>query len=279
MVLIVCQADRQVRIAGIVWRIIMVGMFDLSGKTALVTGASSGIGRGLAEGLAGAGAGVVVSARRGENLAEVVGTIEKAGGEAVAVVGDLSKGEDRERLVAESLDWRGGVDILVNCAGINRRGPSVDVSVEDWQAVLELDLTVPFLLSQAIGRSMIERGKGGSIINITSLCSSVTRAEIAAYTAAKGGLAMLTKSLAVEWGQYGIRVNAIGPGYIRTEMTQVLVDDPKFREWITSRTPAGRWGEPMDLVGPVVLLASDAGSFVNGQVIYVDGGLLARFYY
>lgn len=255
----------------------MAGMFDLSGKTALVTGASSGIGRGLAEGLAGAGAGVVISARRGENLGEVVATIEKAGGQALAVVSDLAKEEDRERLMAESLRWRGGVDILVNCAGINRRGPSVDVSAEDWQAVLELDLTVPFLLSQGIGRSMIERGKGGSIINIASLCSSVTRPEVAAYTAAKGGLAMLTKSLAVEWGQYGIRVNAIGPGYIRTEMTQVLVDDPKFRDWITSRTPAGRWGDPVDLVGPVVLLASDAGGFVNGQVIYVDGGLLARF--
>ena len=255
---------------------VIATLFDLSGKTALVTGASSGIGRALAQGLAAAGAAVVVAARRRENLERVVEAVQSSGAWALAVCADLAQSADRRKLIEQSLAWRGGIDVLVNCAGINRRAPAVDLSVDDWQAVLELDLTVPFLLSQGIGRAMIERARGGSIINIASLCCQATRPRIAAYTAAKGGLAQLTKSLAVEWAQYNIRVNAIAPGYIRTEMTQVLIEDKEFHDWIISRTPAGRWGEPEDLVGTAVLLACEAGAFITGQTIYVDGGLLAR---
>ncbi len=249
--------------------------FDLSGKTALVTGASSGIGRALARGLAEGGAAVVITARRDEHLQKTLGAIRSAGASCLSICADLSCPVDRDGLITQALAWRSGIDILVNCAGINLRSAAADFPLEDWQAVLEMDLTVPFLLAQRIGRAMIERQQGGSIINIASLASAATRPGIAAYTAAKGGLALLTKSLAVEWAKHNIPVNAIAPGYFHTEMTQPLVDDKKFYDWIVSRPPAGRWGEPEDLVGPAVLLASDAGAFINGQVIYVDGGILA----
>ena len=250
----------------------MSSMFDLTGKTALVTGSGSGIGRALAQGLAAAGAAVVLTSRRGENLSQTLFAIESVGGSALAVPADLLESAQRDALLAQALAWRNGLDILVNCAGINFRGPTADFSTEDWRTILELDLTVPFLLSQRVGRAMIERGQGGSIINIASLCCSATRPQIAAYTAAKGGLAQLTKSLAVEWAQYGIRVNAIAPGFIDTEMTEPLIADAAFNDWVIAGTPAGRWGQPEDLVGPAVLLACDAGAFVTGQVIYVDGG-------
>ena len=253
----------------------MLGIFDLTGKIALVTGSGSGIGRALAQGLAAAGAAVVLTARRSGNLNQSLSAIESAGGSALAVPADLLKPADRDALIDRALNWKAGLDILVNCAGVNFRGPTADFSTEDWRTILELDLTVPFLLSQRVGRAMIQRGQGGSIINIASLCCSATRPKIAAYPAAKGGLAQLTKSLAVEWAQYSIRVNAIAPGYIDTEMTEPLIADAEFNDWVISRTPVSRWGRPEDLVGPTVLLASDAGGFVTGQVIYVDGGFTA----
>ena len=253
----------------------MGAKFDLNGKTALVTGASSGIGLALAQGLAGAGAAVALTARRGKNLASAVSGIESADGCALAIPADLLSAADREALLDRALSWRGGIDILVNCAGVNFRGPTADFSTDDWRTILELNLTVPFLLSQRVGRAMIERGQGGSIINIASLCCAATRPNIAAYTSAKGGLALLTKSLAVEWAQYNIRVNAIAPGFIQTEMAKPLIDDAKFSDWVISKTPVGRWGQPEDLVGAALLLASEAGGFINGHVLYVDGGFSA----
>ena len=189
--------------------------------------------------------------------------------------GDLLEPRERGRVVEEALGWRKGIDILVNCAGINLRHAAMDYPEADWRRTLEINLTVPFLLSQAVGRAMIDGGKGGSIINVGSLVCMASRPSIPAYTAAKGGLAQLTKALAVEWAKYNIRVNAIAPGYIRTEMTRPLYEDEEFSRFAVSRTPAGRWGEPEDLVGPMVMLASEAGGFVTGQVIYVDGGFVS----
>ena len=253
----------------------MDGMFVLAGKTALVTGGSSGIGRGLAEGLARAGAAVAVTGRRKRNLEEVADKIRSAGGSALVLEADLLEPGDRARMVEEALGWREGIDILVNCAGITTRQAAVDFRESDWRRTLEMNLTVPFLLSQAVGKAMIERGGGGSIINVASLLCMAARPTIPAYTASKGGLAQLTKALAVEWAKHNIRVNAIAPGYIRTEMTQPLYEDEQFSRWVVSRTPAGRWGEPADLVGPAAMLASGAGAFVTGQVIYVDGGFVS----
>ena len=248
----------------------------LAGKVAIITGGGRGIGQAGALEFAREGASVVISdIAEHDEVKDTLVQIEALGGKGIFVQADVGDEDQVIFLVDHTVETFGQVDILVNCAGINLRHPAVDYPEADWRRTLEMNLTVPFLLSQAAGRAMIESGRGGSIINVGSLACMASRPSIPSYTAAKGGLAQLTKALAVEWAKHNIRVNAIAPGYIHTEMTRPLYEDEEFSRFAVSRTPAGRWGEPEDLVGPTVMLASEAGGFVTGQVIYVDGGFTA----
>ena len=244
--------------------------FSLKGKVALVSGGSRGLGLTIARGLGMAGARVVLAARSFSNAA---GDFP---GKVFEKECDILIEEQIDRLIAGVVERCGGIDILVNSAGINIRGPAEDFSMEDWDKVLNLNLRAMFEVSRETARQMIKQNRGGAIINIASLMSEAARPTTAAYTASKGGVKLLTKSLAVEWSRYGIRVNAIGPGYFLTEMTKPLVKDKKFDKWVKERTPMGRWGDPEELIGAAVFLASDAASFITGQTIYADGGWLAQ---
>ncbi len=249
-------------------------LFDLTGRCALVTGSSRGLGRVLARGLARAGARVVLNGRDAETLEGAVDELCAAGLDARAEAFDVTDAEAVDAAAGRIEADCGAIDVLVNNAGVNRRGALVEVSPEAWRDVLEVNLTAPFLVARRVARGMIDR-RAGKIINICSLMSEVSRPTVAAYAAAKGGLKMLTRSMAVEWAGYNIQANAIGPGYFLTDMTQPLADDAQFDAWIRRRTPAGRWGRPEELIGAAVFLASAASDFVNGQVVYVDGGVLA----
>jgi len=249
-------------------------LFDLSGRTALVTGSSRGLGLALARGLAEAGATVVLNGRDAATLSESVSSLVGAGFDVHGKSFDVTVSGEVETAVAAIENEVGPIDILVNNAGIQRRAALVDMTGDEWGAVIETNLTSVFLVGQAVGKRMIERERG-KIINICSLMSEVARPSIANYTAAKGGLKMLTRAIAVEWGPHNIQCNGIGPGYFATEMTRPLYEDESFNRRICERTPAGRWGKPEELVGTLVFLASSASDFVNGQVIYVDGGILA----
>ncbi len=249
-------------------------LFDLSGRTALVTGSSRGLGLALARGLGEAGARVVLNGRDERRLARAAEVLSAEGLDVRTAAFDVA---DPEAVAAafDRIEAEGtAVDILVNNAGIQRRGLLEDLDLEDWRAVLETNLTGPFVVARRAVRAMRERG-GGKIINICSLMSEVARPSTGNYAAAKGGLRMLTRAMAVEWARYNVQVNAVGPGYFLTEMTRPLAEDPAFDAWIRSRTPAGRWGRPEDLVGPVVFLASRASDFVTGHLLFVDGGVLA----
>ena len=249
-------------------------LFDLSGRTALVTGSSGGIGLTMARGLAGAGAAVVLNGRDAGRL-DVAAASFPAEATVSTSVFDVT---DEAAVIAafEAFDARGvQIDILFNNAGIQFRKPMIELSGADWRRVLETNLTAAFLVGRETARRMIARGRGGKIVNIGSLTSEIARPTVAPYTAAKGGIRMLTRSMAAEWAAHDIQANAIGPGYIATEMNRALLDDPKFDSWVRGRTPSGRWGRPEDLVGTAVYLASQASDYVNGQMIYVDGGLLA----
>ena len=249
-------------------------LFDLSGKTALVTGSTSGLGRAIAGGLAEAGAAVVVNGRNAERLASTVEALAASGLKAHGYRFDVTSEELVNTAVARIEREVGPIDILVNNAGIQRRAPILEISAETWEEVLKHDLTSVFLVGKAVARGMIER-KRGKIINIASLTSEVARQTIAPYAAAKGGVRQLTKAMCVEWAPHNIQVNAIGPGYFATDLNAVLSADPEFDAWVRARTPAGRWGEPQELIGAAIFLASPASDFVNGQILYVDGGLLA----
>jgi len=227
-------------------------LFDLGGRTALITGSSQGIGFALARGLLESGAGVVINGRDTSKLARA----------------EVSQAI--ERIEAEI----GPIDILINNAGIHKRVPLVDMTDLQWHEVIETNLTSAFFLARAVAPRMIARGSG-KVINICSLMSEVARATTGNYAAAKGGLKMLTRAMAVEWAKSNVQVNGIGPGYIATELTKPLMENPAFNAWLCARTPAGRWGRPEELVGAAVFLASRASDFVNGQIIYVDGGVLA----
>lgn len=246
----------------------------MSGRVALVTGASGGIGAALALALARAGADVVChgNTRAPDKTAE---RVRATGREALAVMGDLADPETPERLVGASLERWGRIDILINNAGTIRRSPAAEFSIEDWNAVLAVNLTSVFRLSQLAGRGMLERGRG-KIVNIASLLSFQGGVTVPAYAASKGGVAQLTKALSNEWAPRGLNVNAIAPGYIRTDNTAALQSDPTRNRQILERIPAGRWGEPEDLTGSVVFLSSRASDYVNGQVLAVDGGWLGR---
>jgi len=250
-------------------------LFDLAGRTALITGSSAGLGLAIARGLAEAGAAVILNGRDEERLARAANTFDAAGLNARALPFDVADEAAVSNAFAK-LDAEGvSIDILVNNAGVQLRKPMLDMAAGEWRRVIETDLTAAFVLGREAARRMIARGQGGKIVNIASLASEVARATIAPYTAAKGGLKMLTRAMAAEWAEHGIQANAIGPGYMVTEMTRPLIDDKKFDAWVKSRTPSRRWGTPDELIGAAIFLASRASDYVNGQIIYVDGGLLA----
>lgn len=249
-------------------------LFDLTSRCALVTGSSRGLGFVIARGLGRAGASVILNGRDEKKVNAAVRQLTDEGLDARGVAFDITDSEQVARGVSQTEEQSGHIDILVNNAGINLRGPLLETSEETWRKVLDVNLTGAFLVGREVARGMIER-KCGKIINICSLMSEITRATIAPYTAAKGGLRMLTRSMAVEWGPYNIQTNGIGPGFFLTEMTRPLHEDAEFDAWLIKRTPTGRWGKVEELVGPAVFLGSEASDFVNGQVLYVDGGILA----
>jgi len=254
----------------------MIGskLFELTGKVALITGATQGIGLAIARGLAQAGARVVINARNAEKLERAVATLAQEGLTVSGCRFDLLNGaEIRERVAALEQEV-GRIDILVNNAGIQRRRPLEQVDEKMWREVLDINLTGLFLVTQQVVQGMIAR-KSGKIINICSVMSEVSRPNIGAYTASKGGVKQLTKSMAVEWAKHNIQSNGIGPGFTLTEMNRPLIEDQKFNAWVCARTPTGRWADPSELVGTAVFLASRASDFVNGQIIYIDGGMLA----
>ena len=240
-------------------------VFDIGGRTALVTGSSRGIGRALAQGLTEAGCDVVIHGRDDTTAARAAAEL---GARHVAF--DVTDPEAVERGAAEV----GPLDILVNNAGIQHREPLLELGAADWQRVLDTNLTSAFLVSRAFARGMVERGSG-KIVNVASLQAELARPGIAAYAAAKGGLKMLTQSMCAEWGPAGVQANAIAPGYFATDLTRALVDDERFSEWVRGRAPAGRWGRVDELVGVLLFLASPASDYVCGQMLYVDGGMSA----
>jgi gluconate 5-dehydrogenase len=251
-------------------------LFDLTGRTALVTGAGRGIGLALAQGLAGQGADVALVARTGGELEKAKERIEAETGRRAWVfpcdLGDLAR---TGQLFEEIVRATGGIDILVNCAGTTVREPTEDASLERFHQVMDVNLASVLLLSQSFCKHCKEVNKPGRIINIGSLACHAARPTIAAYACSKMGVLGLTRTLAVEWARYGINVNAIGPGYIATDLTAPLQTDEEFSQWVLSKTPLARWGRPEDLVGTAVLLASPAGEFITGQIFYVDGGWTA----
>ncbi|MEA4876241.1 MAG: gluconate 5-dehydrogenase [Anaerorhabdus sp.] len=254
--------------------------FSLEGKVALVTGASSGIGFALAKGLGEAGAKVVFNDINQENVDKGIEEYKKNGIEAKGYVCDVTNEEKVFEMIHSIEEEFGKVDILVNNAGIIKRVPMHEMASEDFRKVIDVDLTAPFIVSKAVLPGMMER-RSGKIINICSMMSELGRETVSAYAAAKGGLKMLTRNIASEYGEYNIQCNGIGPGYIATPMTNPLREKQAdgsrhpFDQFILSKTPAERWGEAEDLVGPTVFLASEASDFVNGHVLYVDGGILA----
>jgi gluconate 5-dehydrogenase len=249
-------------------------LFDLSGRTALVTGSSRGLGRAIAEGMAKAGARLIINGVDSARVDAAVAEFRAAGHQADGVAFDVTD-EDAVVKAFESFDAAGiAIDILVNNAGIQHRKPLVEFTSAEWRKVIETNLTSAFVIGREAAKRMISR-KRGKIINIGSLGSELARPTIAPYTTAKGGIRNLTRAMAVEWAQHGIQANAIGPGYMLTDLNQALVDNPDFNTWLMSRIPSKRWGRPDELVGAAIFLASEASTYVNGQTIYVDGGMLA----
>ena len=254
----------------------MTGLFDLTGRLAVVTGSSRGIGLAIAAGLATAGARVVLNGVDESRLDRTCDSLrEKFGADAVhAARFDVTDPDQVSSAVGDIEQRIGPIEILVNNAGLQHREPLLDVSLENWQRVIDIDLTSAFLVGREVARHQLGRGSG-KIVNICSVQTDLARPSIAAYTAAKGGLRNLTRAMTAEWAGGGLQINGLAPGYIHTEMTQALVDDTSFNNWILGRTPAGRWGTVDDLVGPAIFLASPASAHVNGQVLFVDGGMTA----
>ena len=258
----------------------MTNLFSLEGKVALVTGAAYGIGFSIAEAYAKAGAKIAFNCRKQEHLDKALADYKAKGIEAHGYICDVTNEEQVNAMVADINKELGVIDILVNNAGIIKRIPMTEMSVEDFRKVVDIDLNAPFIVSKAVIPGMKEKGHG-KIINICSMMSELGRETVSAYAAAKGGLKMLTRNICAEFGEYNIQCNGIGPGYIATPQTAPLRERQPdgsrhpFDSFILAKTPAARWGEPEDLMGPVVFLASDASNFVNGHILYVDGGILA----
>lgn len=251
-------------------------LFDLSGKTALVTGGTHGLGMAMALGLAGAGARIVINDLSQEKVDEALNEYKKQGVKAHGYLFDVTKEEEVDRQITRIENEVAPIDILVNNAGIIKRVPIVDMEVEAFRQVIDIDLVGPFIVSQRVVKSMISRKSGGKIINMCSMMSELGRDTVSAYAAAKGGLKMLTRSMATEWARLNIQANGIGPGYFATSQTApIRVAGNPLNEFIVSRTPAGRWGNPEELQGAAIFLASPASDFVNGHILYVDGGILA----
>lgn len=258
----------------------MKANFSLEGKVALVTGAAYGIGFAIAEALASAGAKIAFNCRSQHHLDEALAEYKAKGIEAKGYICDVTDEEGVRAMVADIEKELGVVDILVNNAGIIKRIPMHEMTTEEFRQVIDIDLTAAFIISKAVIPAMIEKG-GGKIINICSMMSELGRETVSAYAAAKGGLKMLTRNIASEYGEYNIQCNGIGPGYIATPQTAPLRElQPDgerhpFDKFIISKTPAARWGSPEDLMGPAIFLASEASNFINGHILYVDGGILA----
>ena len=254
--------------------------FSLEGKVALVTGAAYGIGFAIAEGLADAGAKIVFNCRSQEHMDKALADYKAKGIDAKGYICDVTKEDEVKKMVASIKEELGSVDILVNNAGIIKRIPMAEMSVEDFRQVVDIDLTAAFIVSKAVLPDMMEK-RSGKIINICSMMSELGRETVSAYASAKGGLKMLTRNIASEYGGYNIQCNGIGPGYIATPQTAPLrerqADGSRhpFDSFIIAKTPAERWGDPEDLMGAAVFLASQASDFVNGHILYVDGGILA----
>ncbi len=247
-------------------------LFDLTGRRALVTGAGRGIGLALARGLAGAGAAVAMNGRDPDRLAEAAGRLRDDGAEVFEAPFDVTDRAEVEPGVRRIEDEFGPLDILVNNAGVQRRAPLEDFTDEDWRAVMQVQLDAVFVVGQTVARRMIPRGSG-RIINICSALTALARPAVVPYGTAKGAVGNLTKGMCADWARHGLNVNGLAPGYFRTDLNASLADDPEFNAWLEGRTPQGRWGRVEELVGAAVFLASDAASFVNGHILYVDGGL------
>ena len=247
-------------------------LFDLTGKVALVTGAYRGLGFAIARGLGEAGATVVLNGRKPEALAAAARALTGAGLRASISVFDVTAGDEVRAAIGAIEGEHGRLDILVNNAGIQRRNPLVDFKQQDWDDIIATNLTAPFLVAQAVLPGMIAR-KSGKIIHIASLMSELARPTVVPYTAAKGGVRQLTRGMAVELAPHNIQVNAIAPGYFATEMNRALIDNAEFNAWVCKRTPAARWGQPDEIAGLAVFLASAAANYITGQLITIDGGM------
>lgn len=252
-----------------------MNLFNLTGKRALITGGTHGLGMAMAEGLANAGAELVITGTTPSKMEEALNHYKSKGYKATGYLFDVTNEQAATENIALISKELGDIHILVNNAGIIKRELATTMSVTDFRQVIDVDLVGPFIMSQLVVKQMIERQEG-KIINICSMMSELGRNSVSAYAAAKGGLKMLTRNLATEWAKYNIQVNGIGPGYFATSQTEpIRVDGHPFNEFIINRTPAARWGNPEDLAGAAVFLASKASDFVNGQIVYVDGGILA----
>ena len=252
-----------------------INLFDLTGKVALITGAVHGLGMAMAKGLGNAGATLVINNSSSNSLEDALKEYNALGLNAHHYVFDVTDDLAVKETIAKIESEVGSIDILINNAGIIRRTPIVEMETKDFELVIKVDLVGPFIVSKYVAKGMIERG-GGKIINICSMMSELGRTSVSAYAAAKGGLKMLTRSMATEWARFNIQTNGIGPGYFATSQTApIRVDGHPFNEFIINRTPAARWGIPEDLQGAAIFLSSKASNFVNGQILYVDGGILA----
>ncbi|MFM7005207.1 MAG: SDR family oxidoreductase [Limnohabitans sp.] len=252
----------------------VLSTFQLNGKLALITGSSAGIGFALARALGEAGAHVVINGRNSQKVSVAVQTLKSEGLNVSASVFDVTDAQSVITAVNDIETQLGAIDILVNNAGMQIRGPLHEYKDDDWQTLMRTNLDSVYYVGKTVAQKMIPRGRG-KIINICSVQSELGRPGIAPYTASKGAVKMFTKGMAIDWGPFGIQVNGIGPGYFKTELNQKLVDDPQFSSWLVGRTPSRRWGDVEDLGGAAVFLASDASKFVNGHILYVDGGVTA----